>query len=365
MNARAARNLAGHDARARRSRGAALAAAALAAGLLLGAASCDDAAGEPDPTPPRAGRFGSLRDLVLFERTWPGADGPLFVDRFEVTIGDWRGFAATADGRKVGADEVPTIAGDSLPVGFVDLRHARAFARWRFLRLPRADEWRFVCAGDGRSTFPWGVHPNWTRANTGELGLGQPTPVGTFESGRRAGADQPYDVVGNVSEWTETVAESWWGEPELPSHAAIAARDALRATPALMVWQLPGGITPPTWLAAAGGPDTARLVVGSDFQTPMQNATDLEEAVPAGERRSRTGLRLCATATELVRALAADTAPVAPIDATQLRRFVQRGRHRGVLLAAWERWLAAGGTLGAEHALGALLDAELRAGGPR
>ncbi|MEY3161262.1 MAG: hypothetical protein RIT25_1253, partial [Planctomycetota bacterium] len=39
----------------------------------------------------REGRFGSLRDLVVFDRP-AEQGGPFFLDRFEVTRDDWTQF---------------------------------------------------------------------------------------------------------------------------------------------------------------------------------------------------------------------------------------------------------------------------------
>lgn len=309
---------------------------------MLALAACAEPVREAsDTAPPRAGRFGSLRDLVLFERAEAGPEAALFVDRFEVTRGDWAAFARTPAGRAVDAALVPSEGDATLPVASVSLRQARAFAHWRFLRLPRTDEWMFVAVGDRRNAFPWGNRVDPMRANTADLGLGQPTPVGTFESGRRAGGDQPYDLIGNVSEWTETVPGRWWderssspGQPAVldPISGVRACRRAVLRTPALAVWQGPAGLVPAAWLVAAGGEAVPREVVGSDFLAPME---EMVESLPAGDRRARTGIRLLATAGELLVALCADTVAPAPQDLVQLRRFVRRGRHRELLVETW------------------------------
>ena len=177
-------------------------------GLVL--AACADAGKEPAEALQRAGRYGSLRDLVLFASTDPVDAEALFVDRFEVTRGDWKEFAVSEAGRAAGAPTVLSGGDPDLPIGGIDLTLARAFAAWRFLRLPRREEWLVAAAVDGRSRYPWGGRDDPLRTNSAELGLGRATPVGTFESGRRGGGDQPYDLVGNVSEWTESVPVAWW-----------------------------------------------------------------------------------------------------------------------------------------------------------
>ncbi len=318
-----------------------------AAGVLVVLAACaHEPATVAGATPPRSGPFGSLRDFVLFERA-EGRGPSIFVDRFEVTRADWNEFAATDAGRAVDAGRA-LVAGDpALPVGSVDLRQARAFATWRFARLPRGDEWAFVAVGDGRSPslFPWGSKEDATRANTTELCLGEPTPVGTFESGRRAGSDQPYDLVGNVSEWTESVPSDWFRwrprdgslddavRDDLdPAASCSRARKLVLRTPALAVWQQAGGVVPLLFVVQAGGDLVPREVVGADFNSSM---TSLAQSVPAGDRRTATGLRVCASPRELLHALATRAVQVREQDVEQLRRFVQRGRHHAVLAAVW------------------------------
>ncbi|HEU4419698.1 MAG TPA: SUMF1/EgtB/PvdO family nonheme iron enzyme, partial [Planctomycetota bacterium] len=297
---------------------------------------------EQATTPPRSGQFGSLRDFVLFERP-DDREPAFFLDRFEVTRADWGEFAASNAGRAVEADPAIARGDGSLPVARVDLRQARAFAAWRFSRLPRHDEWMFAAVGDGRHPYPWGHKDDRTRANTAELGLGESTPVGTFESGRRPGSDQPYDLVGNVSEWTETVPPAWWeGYPihqesrssnQLDPLASVSMlREQVLRTPALAVWQEAGGLVPLSCLVEAGGDQVPREVVGADFSTKMAFKV---EAVLSGDRRDRTGFRLCATPRTLLRALVLQSHDVKEQDLEQLRRFVLRGRHRAVLGPAW------------------------------
>lgn len=300
-------------------------------GVLVGVlvAAC----GAPNDTPlVRQGPLGSLRDLVLFER---GADagGPFFLDRFEVTRGDWREFAATDAGAAVAAPvpELVETDDDVLPMAGIDLRQARAFARWRRCRLPRADEWAHA---RGPYRYPWGVVFTPTRANTGELGLGQVLPVGTFESGRRG--DGPYDLIGNVAEWTESVSNSWFRSDGVGYSPAAAAQARLCRSPALSVWLVPGGGIPAGLLVAAG--DARYEVVGFAFndEADPQPAQPLPptpwqlERLP-GDRGSTLGMRLATTPRELVLALAQAPEDYDADARRQLRRFLRRANHAAVL----------------------------------
>lgn len=298
--------------------------------LALLASCTPEAAHDTAGSPPREGRFGSLRDLVLIARNGEGRAAPFFVDRFEVTRADWAQFAATPAGRRVDATSVVVAGNPALPVAGVDVTQARAFAKWRLGRLPRRVEWE-VAVGDGRHPFPWGSREDWTRANAGELGLGQPTPVGTFESGR-SGVDQPYDLIGNVSEWTESVPLGWVdGGLDPGASTADGWRRVLRA-PSLAIWQGPGGQVPVVFLVEAAGDRALREVAGGDFQTSM---TSTMETVAAGDRRARTGLRVYCSPRELLHAVLAAAPEAREPDLEQLRRFVRRDGHRAVLAAAW------------------------------
>ncbi|HEB51690.1 MAG TPA: hypothetical protein ENI87_00390, partial [bacterium] len=284
--------------------------------VAIGAASCTgearvDAAADVEVLP-RRGRFGSIRDLVLVGRVPARAGEALFVDRFEATQADWTEFATTAAGRAVDAREVRLVGGGSLPVAGMDLLQARAFARWRFGRLPSEAEWRAVTAGDGPGPFPWGSGMrDATRANTGDLGLGETVPVGTFESGRKDTGNAPYDLIGNVREWTETVPTDWCRSPGLDVRPAyLASWRVARKVPALSTWAI-AGMLPPGLVVGVGGADVPRKVVGADFATPTASVVGRRDDVQfAGERSQRTGLRVYTTAAELLARLLACESPV-------------------------------------------------------
>ena len=309
-------------------------------GLALLAGCADDAAPNAARSgfDARGGRFGSLRDFYLLESADGEAAAGLLVDRFEATQRDWVEFAATRAGAAVAADAVPIVGRMSLPVGGVDLAQARAFARWRFGRLPSEAEWSAVAQGGGSGPFPWGSKEDATRANTGDLALGERMPVGTFESGRRSGGDAPYDLVGNVREWTETVPLEWcqMGSVGDASGFSRSVRRAL-ASPCLAVWAdrfgaLPGGV-----IAEVGGAGVPRRCVGADYETPMRDVFERQfDAQAAGERRQRTGLRVYTTVGELLGRLMAAQGQLAADERAQIAAFARRAGSRVALRAAYE-----------------------------
>ena len=309
---------------------------AVSAAALLLTAACSQGSpvsAGPDTASLRTGRFGALRDLVLADR----AEG-LFVDRFESTQRDWAEFAATEAGAAVRAGEVALVGRMSLPVGGMSLQQARAFARWRCGRLPSEREWLRVTRGGGNAPFPWGSKEDATRANTGDLALGERMPVGTFESGRRAVGDAPYDLIGNVREWTESVPLEWCQDdsPD-PSSFSRSVRRA-RRQPCLGQWADRFGMVPAGVVAVIGGDGVPRRCVGADFETQMRFVRQRQnDTQAAGERRMRTGVRVYTTAGELLARIAGIPGRVERAEQLQLQAFVGRQEHRAVLRDAYER----------------------------
>jgi formylglycine-generating enzyme required for sulfatase activity len=89
---------------------------------------------------------------------------------------------------------------DAWPATWMTQEEAARFAAWRGMRLLVPGEWLFCALGSERRLFPWVAYERQDSvANTLELGLGRPCPVGTFEGGRTP--RQVYDLLGNVAEW--------------------------------------------------------------------------------------------------------------------------------------------------------------------
>jgi hypothetical protein len=238
----------------------------------------------------------------------------------------------------------------------VTLYQARGFARWRFCRLPRLDEWEYAATGRGGYDYPWGnrFEPAWV--NEAELGLGRTTPVGTFESGRDD--EGAYDLLGNAAEWTESVDPRWFSmEPTTPPHdLPLAALDLLNGMEALEPWRVDGLPWPGPWWVAAAGADLPRLVVGGHFLSLLR--LQKETADPGawrldgdgwlwergmGERGDTVGIRLATDPAALLEALAREPDRPTQRELARLRAFLRRPEVAEVLAPALEaRWPWAG-----------------------
>lgn len=312
--------------------------ASVAALLPLLAACSGEPSPEVDPfVPGRHGPFGSLRDFAVVQRVGDRPADVLLVDRFEATQADWRQFAQSPAGEAVAAADVVLRPGPSLPVAGITLRQAAAFAHWRLGRLPSAEEWRVVTVGDarGEDRFPWGQRRDPTRANTGELAMGEATPVGTFESGRRASGDAPYDLIGNVREWTSSVPPGWFqdrGGLDVGRGTFVRSRNVASRLAAATTWALPRGVLPAGILVGVGGDGVPRITIGGDFESAMDEAFGGQQI--ASERRQRTGLRVYTTVGELLQRLLAVRDAVDAGMMRQVELFVARDGHGALLQAA-------------------------------
>ena len=172
--------------------------------LPIGLSACEDS-----PAVPRAllelerMTFVAPRSVPFGGRRWMiGVDAPLLVDRFEATRGDWLEVTgAYPDATGFLSDATRTDEERASWPAFCSLLEARAFAKERGMRLLTLSEWVYVAAGFGAQRYPWGRSPNRSVANTLQLGLLRPLPVGCFERGRSGFGC--YDMIGNVMEWVE------------------------------------------------------------------------------------------------------------------------------------------------------------------
>jgi hypothetical protein len=129
---------------------------------------------------------------------------PLLVDRFETTRDAWRAWSRGVADRDPIFDAVLATwkpETGAWPASFMTLPEARAFAASRGMRLLTAREWIRIACGTRALPYPWGGTEASSVANTLNLGVGRPLPVGTFEQGRTT--LETYDMAGNVWEWVE------------------------------------------------------------------------------------------------------------------------------------------------------------------
>ena len=150
-------------------------------------------------------------------------ESSLVVDRFEFTRGDWLFYdteGAQESAANFGSSPLTLLAGPALDMpAFLSYGQAVELAEARGMRLLTSREWLHLAVGGRSLVYPYGKVPHASWANTLELGLGAPTPVGTFESGKSHRYDC-YDLLGNVWEWVDGVAlgysdfptESQWEE---------------------------------------------------------------------------------------------------------------------------------------------------------
>ena len=290
----------------------------------------------------RSNRFGIFRDLVLVHRS-PERGGSFFLDQFESTVADFASWRES-----LGTTATPSAPPDLRPETGVTLHQARRFAHWRFCRIPRAEEWTYVCTQGGAYPYPWGGLRLNTRANTAVLELGKLVSVGSFESGRSpVGA---YDLIGNVAEWTETVdvPVEMVFPVEREVHLDMPGVDDYRLTGALNCWLPQWAPAPTDWLVQAATEDLERRVMGGSFRTVSSEQILLPSYRQPGRWDATTGVRLVADPLGLLVVLLAFDAEATSEARATLRRFLRQEANQLELRKAWaraRRQVPVGGTL--------------------
>lgn len=126
---------------------------------------------------------------------------PLLFDRYELTRADWLHHTGDAPGAKDtqwSSSDASWDAEHASWPAYMNQEEARELCTLRGMRLPTAREWLYAAMGPLAHKHPWGSDQE-SVANTMDLGLQRPAPVGTFESGQSPFG--LYDAVGNVWEW--------------------------------------------------------------------------------------------------------------------------------------------------------------------
>jgi formylglycine-generating enzyme required for sulfatase activity len=131
-----------------------------------------------------------------------------YIDLFEATVGEYRGFVRETGYREPYSWNDPTGQRfqESDALSDVSSIDAEVFCRWKGKRLPTEAEWEKAARGTDGRRWPWGNFFLKDKTNTLEMGFNKILPPGVFP-----GDISPFgvhDMGGNVMEWTSS-----WYEP--------------------------------------------------------------------------------------------------------------------------------------------------------
>lgn len=121
---------------------------------------------------------------------------PFWIDRYEVSNGQFDGFGGQAERRS-------NIANPSFPREQITWSEARDFCALRGARLPTEAEWEYAARGPDSLVYPWGNTFEGDNVVYGENSSGETAPVASRPGGVSwVGA---YNMSGNVWEWTSSL----------------------------------------------------------------------------------------------------------------------------------------------------------------
>ena len=126
-----------------------------------------------------------------------------WIDRFEVTYGNYLAFVSATGHRKPISRYVKhfeKLSAPMQPAVYVSWDDADEYCRYRGSRLPTEAEWEKAARGPNGFLWPWGNEDKQGWANTGNADPVEFTaPVGSFSQDRSSFG--VYDMDGNVMEW--------------------------------------------------------------------------------------------------------------------------------------------------------------------
>jgi formylglycine-generating enzyme required for sulfatase activity len=147
--------------------------------------------------------FGMRRPLFVDEHPQHTVMPPaFFIDQIEVTNAHYKLFIDATQSlppRSWPGGIFPAMRAN-YPITTISWYDADRYCKWVKKRLPSEPEWEKAARGiDGRE-YSWGNEYHKEFANMGDSGIGDLTPVGSFEKGKSPYG--VYDIIGNAWEWT-------------------------------------------------------------------------------------------------------------------------------------------------------------------
>jgi formylglycine-generating enzyme required for sulfatase activity len=137
------------------------------------------------------------------------------MSKFEISNAEYAEFITDAKYKAPDhwIDGKPIAGEENLPVNRVSLADAKAYAAWRSkkenanYRIPKEEEWEYAARnGSANNLYPWG--DKWEE-NRAVLNLTSPKPVGSATGGANKWGVE--DLIGNISEWTDTDFDKYDG----------------------------------------------------------------------------------------------------------------------------------------------------------
>lgn len=142
---------------------------------------------------------------------------PFYIDKYEVTYGEYKEFLKAIGHRPLPEDIQKFIPADDCPVVGVSWYDANAYCQWKGKRLPTQDEWEFAARGEERRKYPWGDKPpDGRNGNFADINSDVPWRNTLYDDGYRYLApvksypegitpEGVYNLGGNAKEWTSTI----------------------------------------------------------------------------------------------------------------------------------------------------------------
>jgi formylglycine-generating enzyme required for sulfatase activity len=140
--------------------------------------------------------------------------GAFSIDRYEVTVGDFRKFVEKTGHAAPSLWKDYEMFGypkpqDDHPVVDVNFFDAEAYCQSVGKRLPTETEWEKAARGTDGRIFPWGNDLDPSYVTTEDRGRRFTTPVGSMK--HDVSPYGIYDMAGNAMEWTSSLYEPYPG----------------------------------------------------------------------------------------------------------------------------------------------------------